>query len=152
MKIWEALTGLMLWPYTKVPWGMDRGVSDVEFERYRSAYFRSCVAYMAAIMLVLIAADRLPRAFQYAAALPMFAVSIRLVYALIRYVAHWDELQRRIMAESGAAATVCGLGLLITYSYMEDIGLPHLALRYIVLLFVVLWAIALPIVRKHYES
>jgi hypothetical protein len=152
MKIWESVTGLMLWPWTKVPWGLDRGVSDAEFERYRSAYFRSMVAYMAALMFVAIASDHLPKSCQFLAALVPFAISAWFVFALIRYVAHWDELQRRIMAESGAAATVCGLALLLTYRYMQDVGLPHLSLASVILLFVILWIIALPIVRKQYEQ
>ena len=152
MRIWESLAGLMLWPWTKVPWGLDRGVSDAEFERYRKAYFNSMIAFMAAVMILAVVSEHLPHAFQYAAVLVPFAISIWFVVSLIRYVAHWDELQRRIMAESGAAATVCGLALLFTYGYVEDFGLPHLSLRYIILLFAVLWAIALPIVRKHYEA
>ncbi len=152
MKIWDSFTGLMLWPYTKVPWGMDRGVPPAEFERYRTTYFGALVLFMASLMIAGIAGDYLPRAFQYAAAVVPFAVCMWFVFALIRYVAHWDELQRRIMAESGAAATVCGLGLLLTYGCFEGAGLPHIPLRWIVALFVILWAVVLPVVRKHYEA
>lgn len=152
MKIWDSLMGLVLWPYTKVPWGMDRGVSDSEYRRYRQAYFNSFLAFFASLFVVGIVSDHWSKPFGYAAALLPFAAAIWLLYTVIRYVAHWDELQRRIMAESGAIATLGGIVLLIAYKYVEFIGLPRPQLLPVVLLFLILWFIAYPVVRKHYEA
>lgn len=152
MKIWEALNRLSLWPYTKVPWGMDRGVSDAEYRRYRKNYFNSFLAFFAALFVVAIVSDHLSKPYQYAAAVLPFAAAVWLVYSVIRYVAHWDELQRRIMAESGAIATLSGMALLLAYQYVEYIGLPRPQLSPVVLLFFILWIVAYPIVRKHYEA
>jgi hypothetical protein len=152
MNLWERLSTLALWPVTRVPWGMDRGVSDDEYVRYRRDFQRGVIAFFAALIAVEALSDRVAPVFRYVCAVLPFLACAFVVAALVRFVAHWDELQRRIVAEAGALAAAAGIGLLLTYDYLVDIGLPHITPRWIVALFAVLWLIALPLVRRHYEA
>lgn len=152
MKVFESLASRALAPWARVPWGMDRGVSEAEYSRYRRDFQRGVITYFAALIAVEFASPYLPPVLRYAIAILPFAACAFLVSALVRFVAHWDELQRRIMAEAGAVATAFGLGLLLTYNYLEDAGLPHISFKWIAAGFFALWLIALPLVRWYYKA
>lgn len=75
------------------------------------------------------------------------------IAASIRYVLAWDELQRRAIAESGAITAlimVCVLGL---YAFFQTLfALPPVATMAWFVLGTATWLIALPLIRRHYES
>jgi hypothetical protein len=152
MKVWERLSTVALWPVTRVPWGMDRGVSDEEFARYRRDFRGGFIAFFASLIFVEALGNHVPALLRYVLALLPFFTSAFVVTTLVRYVAHWDELQRRIVAEAGALAAAAGIGLLLTYNYLMDMGLPAITPKWIVAVFALLWLVALPLVRKHYEA
>jgi hypothetical protein len=152
MNVWERLSTLALLPVTRVPWGMDRGVSNEEYIRYRRDFQRGAIAFFAALIFVEVVGGHVAPVFRYVFALLPFAASAFVVATLVRFVAHWDELQRRVVAEAGALAAAAGIALLLTYDYLVDIGLPHITPKWIVALFALLWLIALPLVRRHYEA
>ena len=52
MNLWERLSALALWPVTRVPWGMDRGVNGAEYARYRRDFQRGVIAFFAALIAV----------------------------------------------------------------------------------------------------
>jgi hypothetical protein len=152
MKIWDSISTLMVRPLARVPWGYDRGVNDAEYARYRGNFQRGVIAYFAALLFVDIVGAHVPVMVRYAAAVLPFAACAFVLYALVRYVGHWDELQRRIIAEAGALASVAGIGLLLTYNYLMDIGLPPIAPKWMAAIFAVLWFIAVPLLRRSYEA
>jgi hypothetical protein len=75
------------------------------------------------------------------------------IAASIRYVLAWDELQRRALAESGAIAALIMIGLLGLYTFFERLfRLPHATTMVWFVLGAAIWFIALPLIRRHYES
>jgi hypothetical protein len=70
----------------------------------------------------------------------------------IPYVLAWDELQRRALAESGAIAAAVMLFLLMSAALLEPAGLPRLSTMWWFAIAAAAWYVALPLVRRQYES
>ena len=80
-------------------------------------------------------------------AIPMFGV----VAAVIQFMLSVDELQRQIHLEALAIAAGVTGALAITYTFLEGAGLPHSQAWWAFACVDVVWAAALPFVRRRYE-
>ena len=79
-------------------------------------------------------------------ALPMFGV----VAAVIQFMLSVDELQRQIHLEALAIAAGVTAALAITYTFLEGAGLPHSQAWWAFVSIDLVWAGALPFVKRRY--
>lgn len=121
--------------------------------RLRSRITVSCMA--ASIMLATFFSPiaHAPLAVR-ATVLALLVIGIGMwIFAAVRYVLAWDELQRRALAESGAATALLLMAILVLYSFGEKILLlPAIASRIWFFAGVAIWFVALPLIRKHYDA
>ena len=80
-------------------------------------------------------------------AFPMFGV----VAAVIQFMLSVDELQRQIHLEALAIAAGVTAAVAITYTFLEGVGLPHSQAWWAFACVDLVWAAALPFVRRRYE-
>lgn len=73
------------------------------------------------------------------------------LWAVIRFAARLDELQRRIQFE--AVVFSSGVTALLTFSYgfLENVGLPQLSVLWVLPLMVALWGIGLALASCRYR-
>jgi hypothetical protein len=84
------------------------------------------------------------------ALLPLIPVA-SLVPIFIGYYRTTDEFERRMQAESLAIAGGVTAMLSVTYGFLEIAGLPHLSAWWTWTVLMVSWAIARPLVGRHYQ-
>ena len=80
-------------------------------------------------------------------ALPLFGV----VATVIQFMLSIDELQRQIHLEALAIAAGVTAALAITYTFLEGVGLPHSQAWWAFVCVDIVWAAALPFVKRRYE-
>lgn len=80
-------------------------------------------------------------------AIPLFGV----VAAVILLMLSVDELQRQIHLEALAIAAGVTAAVAITYTFLEGVGLPHSQAWWAFACVDLVWAAALPFVRRRYE-
>ena len=79
-------------------------------------------------------------------ALPLFGV----VAAVIQFMLSIDELQRQIHLEALAIAAGITAALAITYTFLEGVGLPHSQAWWAFVCIDIVWAAALPFIKRRY--
>jgi O-antigen/teichoic acid export membrane protein len=80
-------------------------------------------------------------------AVPMFGV----VAAVIQFMLSVDELQRQIHLEALAIAAGVTAALALTYTFLEGVGFPHSQAWWAFASVDLVWALALPFVKRRYE-
>lgn len=81
---------------------------------------------------------------------PVVPIGLAL-WALLRFVARMDELQRRIQFEALVVAAGGTVVLTFAYGTLQNVGLPPLNLMFITPLLVVLWSLGLALASWRYR-
>lgn len=119
-------------------------------------YIRQMAAVTIAYLLVLFgcvtALKHVPDgALHYVLALlPLIPVAL-MVPIFIGYYRNVDEFERRMQAESLAIAGGVTAMLSVTYGFLEVAGWPHPSAWWTWCVLMVTWAIARPLVGRHYQ-
>jgi hypothetical protein len=89
--------------------------------------------------------------WRYAVAvLPVLPV-VLVLWAVRRFIARLDELQRRVQLEGLAFASVGTAVLTFTYGFLEGVGLPHLNWTWVLPLTFALWGIGVALAARRYQ-
>ena len=147
--MWEWLTAL--------PYGGEirRYTSAQAYVAYRKRMQRMWIFIVPSIALEIIFGPLRHAHFGVRTAVILLFCGAIAVYlrAQILYVLAWDELQRRALAESGAITALIMLFVLGMYAYVDVLfQLPRISTIIWFALGGAIWFIALPLIRRHYES
>jgi hypothetical protein len=89
--------------------------------------------------------------WRYAVAvLPVLPV-VLVLWAVRRYVAGLDELQRRVQLEGLAFGAVGTAVLTFAYGFLEGVGLPHLNWTWVLPLMFALWGLGVALAARRYR-
>jgi hypothetical protein len=120
--------------------------------RYLAEFGGAMTVYVLLLLGTAWLLNRFPYgAWRYAiAVLPVLPV-ILVLWAVQRFVARMDELQRRIQLE-GVLVACIGTGVLtFTYGFLEGVGLPHLNWTWVLPLMFALWGIGVGLAGRRYR-
>ena len=73
------------------------------------------------------------------------------MWAAIRYFRGLDELQRRIQFEGLAFSFLATCALTLTWGFLQNAGLPHADVIWVMPLLVFLWGVGACIAKRRYE-
>ena len=120
--------------------------------RYLRQMFFMTVAYMIVLFGSVTWLKHVPAGgLRYVIALlPLIPVAA-LVPIVVRYMRETDEFERRMQTESLAIAGGVTAMLAVTYGFLEIAGLPHLSAWWTWCVLMLAWAIARPLVGRHYQ-
>jgi hypothetical protein len=111
---------------------------------------------MTAYVLVLLGTSWIVNAYpdrdwRYAVAVLPVLPAVLVLWAVQRFVAEQDELQRRIQLE-GLTVAYVGTGVLtFGYGFLEGVGLPHLSWTWVLPLMIALWGIGVVLAGRRYR-
>jgi hypothetical protein len=120
--------------------------------RYVVEFGGAMTAYVVVLLSAVWVLNAFPEApWRYAVAvLPVLPVLL-VLWAVQRFVAELDELQRRVQLEGLAFACV-GTGVLtFTYGFLEGVGLPHLSWTWVLPGMFALWGLGVALAGRRYQ-
>ena len=120
--------------------------------RYIRQMFATTVVYLIVLFGCVTALKHVPDGpLHYALALlPLIPVAL-MVPIFIGYYRNTDEFERRMQAESLAIAGGVTAMLSVTYGFLEVAGWPHPSAWWTWTILMLTWAIARPLVGRHYQ-
>jgi hypothetical protein len=74
-----------------------------------------------------------------------------MAFAIVRFALRMDELQRRTLVDAAAIAAIVTAVVTLTLGFLENGGLPRIAMTWVWPIALVSWGIALPFCRRQYR-
>jgi hypothetical protein len=134
-------------------WGCSAQLAPSDLTRYRRAHywFGAWLVSMAAAVFGLDHwGSSLGPLVYPVAALPAVLMAIGLI-SYGKFLAHADELTRKIQVEAMAVGFGVGLLLAVTYPLAEKVGAPDLNLAYLVVVMVLAYGLTVTWLQRHYR-
>lgn len=76
--------------------------------------------------------------------------SVIMVVAVVRFVLSMDELQRQTFVVSGAIALLATSVVTMAIGFLENAGIPHVNMTWVLPIAAASWGLAMPFVRRRY--
>ncbi len=120
--------------------------------RYVAEFTAAMTAYVVVLLGTVTVLKAYPEApWRYGVAVLPVVPVLFVLWAVQRFVARLDEMQRRVQLE-GLAFACAGTGVLtFGYGFLEGVGLPHLDGTWVLPLIVALWGLGVALAGKRYQ-
>ncbi|GAC1358670.1 MAG: hypothetical protein NVSMB42_17870 [Herpetosiphon sp.] len=108
--------------------------------QYLIEFGSAMLGYTVAVLVSISLIKQFPTsAWRYPLALLPMVPAVLAMWAFVRAIGRMDELQRRIQFDSIVFASGATAMLTFGYGWLENVGLPHLPLLYVLPLMTALW-------------